>query len=355
MVDLQSDKYTYEFILADMLEQIPSYIDKREGSIIYNALAPAALKLAEAYFIMQSERDLYFLDTTEGEYLTKKCSEYGITRRLATHATRKGTFKDNTPSLVDVPIGARFRIEDTTYMVRERISEGVFQLQCEQPGVIGNNYTGTLLPLDNNSNVAAAILDEILIYGEDIESDDDLRMRTKDSIVNQSSDGNINQYLKWANDFDGIGIPKVFPLALGPNTVKVSITNSNNQVASTELIKSFQDYIDPGSTGLGNGKAPIGAKVTVTTGNVKTIDISGNISLNNGFSQVVGAEEAITNYLSGLTYRANKVSYIGLASVILGLESVSDVSNILINGAIEDISLLEEDIPTLGTLSLVVV
>ena len=36
---------TYEVILKRMLDRIPSTMDKREGSIIYDALAPAAIEL----------------------------------------------------------------------------------------------------------------------------------------------------------------------------------------------------------------------------------------------------------------------------------------------------------------------
>jgi len=229
MVDLLAPEYTYESILSDMLSRIPDNIDKREGSIIYDAMAPAALKLAEAYFIMFSERDLYFLDTTEGEYLDRKASEYGLERKQATYALREGTFTDKDSALVDVPLGERFRISDISFVVESKVSTGVFRLRCEQLGSIGNSYSGIMLPLGNDVPfVANAILGDILIHGEDVEDDEPLRARTKTTIANAETDGNIDQYIKWANDFDGIGRSKVFPLAFGPNTVKVSITNSKS-------------------------------------------------------------------------------------------------------------------------------
>ena len=36
------EKMTYEAILQDMLNRVTSDVDKREGSIIYDALAPCA-------------------------------------------------------------------------------------------------------------------------------------------------------------------------------------------------------------------------------------------------------------------------------------------------------------------------
>ena len=39
------EEVTYESILERMLEKVPDNMDKREGSIIYDALAPAAVEL----------------------------------------------------------------------------------------------------------------------------------------------------------------------------------------------------------------------------------------------------------------------------------------------------------------------
>ena len=46
------EEKTFEVILNEALEQVPNDVDKREGSIIYDALAPTALKLAEAYSLL---------------------------------------------------------------------------------------------------------------------------------------------------------------------------------------------------------------------------------------------------------------------------------------------------------------
>lgn len=349
---LNSSIYTYEAILQDMISTIPDEIDKREGSVIYNALAPAALKLAQAYMIMDNNFDLVFLDTAVGEYLDRRCEEHGITRRASTHSIRKGTFKNYSEELMDIPLNSRFRIEDMVYKAVEKISTGVYQLQCEKAGAIGNKYNGVLLPIDNIDGLAIATLSDILIYGEDTESDDELRLRTKISIINTESDGNVNQYLKWASTFEGVGRSKVFPLANGANTVKVSITDSKNQVASVELIRKFQEYLDPGSAGLGNGKAPIGAKVTVATGTKKVINVNGTVKLKTGYSQVEGATKAVEDYLSSISYAKDAVSYIRLASEILNLTSVADVKTLTINGGSIDVPLAGEDIPMVGTVTL---
>ncbi len=344
-VNLLGPQYTYEYILADMLSRVPDTIDKREGGIIYDAIAPCAYKLAEAY-----------LDTTEGEYLDRKGAEYGVARKQATYALREGTFTDSKGTLVDVPIGERFQISDITLVTETKTSQGVFTMRCEQVGSIGNAYNGIMLPLGNGiSYVANAILGRTLIHGEDTETDNKYRERIKTSVINTESDGNVAQYLKWASQFDGVGATKIFPLAFGPNTVKVSITDSSNHKASSELIKTFQEYLDPEKQGLGNGKAPIGAKVTVVTGNELNINIKGKVVLQTGHSVVTGAEEAIKKYFSSITYKESRISYISVASMLLAVEGIAEVRELIINGAAADITLGNEDIPILVSLNLEVV
>ena len=43
------EDYTFENLIKRMLARAPKEIDKREGSVIYDALAPAAAELAQMY------------------------------------------------------------------------------------------------------------------------------------------------------------------------------------------------------------------------------------------------------------------------------------------------------------------
>ena len=95
-----------------------------------------------------------------------------------------------------------------------------------------------------------------------------------------------------------------------------------------------------------------GAKVTVVTGTKVTINVSGTVKLNPGYSQVEGASGAIENYLSSIAYAKDTVSYIRLASEILNIPSVSDVSTLTINGGNVDLPLGNEDIPMIGSVTL---
>ena len=43
------ENISYEDILQRMLDRVPGTLDKREGSIIYDALAPAAMEFMAMY------------------------------------------------------------------------------------------------------------------------------------------------------------------------------------------------------------------------------------------------------------------------------------------------------------------
>lgn len=95
---------------------------------------------------------------------------------------------------MDVAIGSRFTCEDLYWTVIEKISDGVFQLQCETPGTIGNNNTGSLIPVDYIQDLATATLTDLLIPGADEESDEELRTRYFSSSNNNAFGGNIEDY-----------------------------------------------------------------------------------------------------------------------------------------------------------------
>ena len=196
---------TYENILNDMLSRVPNDVDKREGSIIYDALAPAAFKLAEMYFQLQHFVDLLFADTAVEDFLSRRTAELGIVRRPATKAIRKIA----TDGPVD--IGTRWGLEDTTYIITEKMSDTEYKAECEQPGSIGNIYSGPLDNIDNISGVTAELTD-ILIPGEDEEIDESLRQRYFESLVSQAYGGNIVDYEQKVTALPGVGGVKVEPV-----------------------------------------------------------------------------------------------------------------------------------------------
>ena len=345
---LMFENMTYDKILTDMLSQVTSDVDKREGSIIYDALAPCAYKLAETYYNLSNYADLFYLDSAVGEYLDKKVADYGKTRKSATFAIRK------VETTTAVNIGTRWGLSDTTYIITELLSTNVYSATCEQSGEIGNTYSGALENIDNVSGVTAALTD-IITSGAEEETDDELRARIKAYIINPSQDGNAAQYREWATSYEGIGTAKVFPLWNGGNTVKIAITNGQYLPAEEALIAEFQEYVDPDTAGLGNGVAPIGSKVTITGGTQKDTSVTANVTLADGYTEASGAADAISDYLASITYVKNSVSYMRIGSALLDCASIADINNLTINSGTVDIPLNGDEVPVLTRLTLTVV
>lgn len=71
---------TEEVIRQRMLDAIPDDLDKSEGSHIWDAIAPAAIELAQAYIALDRVITLGFAQTTYGQYLDMRGNEIGLPR-----------------------------------------------------------------------------------------------------------------------------------------------------------------------------------------------------------------------------------------------------------------------------------
>lgn len=351
------EEYTFEAILERMLDTVPDTMDKREGSIIYDALAPAAAELAQNYLWLQNAIDLVFVDTSVGEYLDRLCNQIGITRKPATGAIKQGNFYNEENNLMDVEIGSRFTCGDLYWSVITKISDGVYQVQCETTGVGGNNVTGDLIPVDYIDGLGTATLTELLIPGEDEEDDDTLRARYLAVSNDVAFAGNIEDYKEKTKALDGVGGVKVIPVWNGGGTVKLIIINSDYNVASRVLLEGVQNAICPNLTDEGTGLAPIGHKVTIVTPSETKINISTRITLSSGAVLETVRQrikDAIDNYLLGLRKAWEDSSSLivrisQIESTILNVDGVLDVSTTTINGQASNLEVTQEYLPVLGT------
>ena len=77
---MYSEENTFDNIMTRALERVSDDIDKREGSVIYDALSPMAAELAQAYIVIDGIIDLVFPDTSVGEYLDRLIEQIGLER-----------------------------------------------------------------------------------------------------------------------------------------------------------------------------------------------------------------------------------------------------------------------------------
>lgn len=344
---------TFENILKRALDRVPNSLDKRQGSIIYDSIAPAAAELAQTYIEMNyiyNKLDAENLEESELELFIRQRT--GIERKKATKAIRKGIFSKVDGSSFNIPIGARFTGEDLYYTVIEKIADGEFKLECEEFGEVGNDYAGTLIPVDYINGLGKAELADILIPGYNAESDLSLLTRYYERIRTPATSGNIYHYRNWAKEVEGVGDVRVIPLWAGDNTVKVVIIDDNKLPAGSGLVEKVQNYIDPGSKGLGEGQAPIGAFCTVSSAISKELNISFVVTrdINTSYDEMIESVKAnIQKYLSEeITFKQNIISYAKVGALILSSRGVLDYKDLLVNKGTSNIVLDIEEVPILG-------
>lgn len=336
-----AESYEYEPILREMLSRVPDTVDKREGSIIYDTLAPVALILAEQNFMLSYLFNLLFPDTAEGEWLDRCVSDFGLEREHATKALRQINVYGEEDALASVPIGSRFAVSGATFVIKEEISAGCYKAECEQEGTEGNRYSDEILPVDNMEGLARAeLVAEPLIPARDEETDNSLRERFYRSIRQTPFGGNIADYEEKALSIEGVGAVKVYHASeVQPGMVGLIIGNEQGGKATGELIAR----VETAFAQEGEGLAPIGHRVRVKTATDFTVDSAVELRMKTGTSlELVKpiVEQTIRDYINGIGFTDEIVFRAKLTANVLNChESILDVGAVTLNGAEENIVL----------------
>lgn len=353
------EEQTYEKILQRSLERVGADVDKREGSLIMNAIAPVSAEHANIYILLDGILNNGFADTASREYLVMRAGERGITPFPATKAVLKGKFN------MEIPIGSRFNLDELNYSAIEFISSEVegdvtyyyYQMQCETAGTEGNRYFGELSSIDYIATDLEGSLTELLIPAEDDEDVEALRARYFSSFNSNPFGGNKQDYKEKTDALDGVGGTVVIPVWDGGGTVKLIIIASDFGLASSVLVEAVQEAIDPDPQGTGVGIAPIGHIVTVVAADEFDANISCNVTLTEGTdanavkAQIRAALEEYFLEMRKVWENGNLIVRVSqIENRILGVDGVLDVFNTKINGSTNNIPLDSNQLPFLGTL-----
>lgn len=379
MIGDNLQQYTYEYLMELALSFVPDDRDKRQGSVIYDALAPFCQVLAAGAIQLRQFYTQTYAVTATGEDLDNRVAEQGITRFAATHAVRKITVADEDGNPVVLPLGARFSTVSSTSPVNYTITAqyvedgvavpGSYEATCEELGVVGNEYSGNLINITFVQGLASATMTSILVPARNQETDDELRERYFDTLNQKAFGGNIADYREKVMELDGVGAVQIYPVWNGGGTVKLSIVDPIYGPCSPEFIASVQNEIDPenaaGEQGSGLGIAPIGHKVTVVTPDEVTINVTANVVLGTNYTKgqvETPIKEALESYIQSLRqswadatdlneYSCN-VFVSRMSAAIVNVPGVSNVTGVTLNGQAQDIELTEngqiQQLPKLG-------
>ena len=163
------EEMTFENILSQMLENVQGDVDKREGSIIYDALAPVAMESAQMYADMDILLQECFADSASYYYLIKRAAERGIFVKEGIPAVVKVKC---IPSDVNIPEATEFSIGEMTYSITENLGDGFYSMTCSESGENGNNIKDDVIPIEYVDDLEDIEAVEVIVYGTEDEDEE---------------------------------------------------------------------------------------------------------------------------------------------------------------------------------------
>lgn len=366
----------YDYFLRKMLDAVPDNIDKREGSIIYDALAPAALVMGQQFLDMANVIKETYIKTASGEFLDYRAIEHGTSRYPATQTEAKAkVLNDKKEPLDNVQVGDKFAsIGDSPifYAVTKVNDDLTVELTAEVKGSSANSYIGQILPVTPNDLLSWAEITGITAPARDVESDDHLRARLLSSQSWIAYGGNVADYLDMTSKIDEVGAAQIYPTWNGGGTVKVVILNNNLMPASASLVQKVKNTLDPeDKQAEGYGLAPIDHAVTVTAPEELIVNVDISVKLDDtkvtryvkdsitkaveGYFQSLRKDWADINQKLGRGYQETIYRSKILSQVML-TEGVVNAKLPSLNGRDADIDLVftnsKSQLPVVGTVTI---
>jgi len=400
---------TYEALLASAMARVTAAVDKREGSMVMNGVAPSMAELAQLYIAADFVFQATYLLTAPREYLIKRASDRNMAPYPASAAVFRAVFN------IEVPVGTRFSCEDLNFIVTGRLTDDTdtdtrlsHEVTCETVGAVANSYAGTLIPVEYVSGLTLAELVELVVPGDEEEETETFRQRVLDSFQSQAFGGNQADYIEKVRAIAGVGAVKVhavwngdispselipgdevtawYEAAVGSleapvaawltaiytaaqsrkltvgGAVRLVIMASNNAVPSDTFLEEIQTAVDPvQNAGEGLGLAPIGHVVNVVGVEPETVDITLNLTYAAGWdwaavqSYVVAV---IDEYFAELAeswatadFLTVRISQIESRILSACSAMVTDIGGTQINGVEANLVLGADSIPVRGAVN----
>ena len=332
------ENMTFEYLMETMLSRIDDGLDKRQGSVIYDAVAPCCKALELIYIELDNVINQAFADTADRKYLIKRAKERGLEPREATYAAIKAETD------IYVNIGKRFNLGTVNYRIESFLGNDddkyIYRLKCETAGEEGNQ-TGILSPIENIAGLGYCIAVEVLSYGKNEEDTESFRERYFESLNTYAFGGNIADYKEKSMQIDGVGGVRVCTaneLNRG-GEVELIIQGADYSVPSNNLIDEVQNLFDP-SGGDGLGLAPIGHRVTVKGVKQEKVNISATVIYKAGYTAaniLNKAKALVQEYFDELNRKWANNNYITVQRarvwyILSSIEEIDEVPEVYING-----------------------
>lgn len=345
---------TSEEVIKRMKADLMNPPNRIEGSFASDNIQAVGKEVAKYYSYVNRLQEMHYAETAVGQYLDRKAEEVGVFRKEPTSARGYVTFKGKEGTRI--PAGYKLLAGERgfhtlTYGVIPASGSLTMEVEADDEGIGGNIKEGQIngrltgIPgLDSVSN------DKEFTGGTELEDDEHLRERTLLRMRYPGTSGNQYHYMHRATEVAGVGRVKVFPVRDGPGTVKVSILDENQRVATEDLIGKVKYHIQHEGDRMGEALAPIGALLTVSTASEVPLDIKGKVVLADGLSVTLTTiAEVLRDDLQGyidkeISYKGERLTVAKVIDILYGVDGVLDITELTVNGQNKSLSLKPEEV-----------
>ena len=338
-------------VLKELLDNMSDRYDKRPGHLVHDFMVPVSnqiSKLSEKITVVENKLDIRNLSGSELDMYVEQSSD--VKRHQASHAYAFikiiGNCSFAKDDIVETPSGVQFKfLADATIS-----SEATIKVQAVVAGAVGNVRAGTITQTPVTVSGLTSINNEAdAINGFDEEDDKHLIQRFLESEKEEVTSGNKAQLRSMTMGVQGVGNAKVFPLqnaegVTTDNSVLIIIVDSNLQPASTDLVNTVQDVINPLATnGHGEGLAPMGCFAYIKSASAKNLAITFNAVLSSGVTNSAAVSAVtieINEYLKEAYTQDSIISTAKIGAAILSTDGIEDYSNLQVqcmNSQVQDL------------------
>lgn len=321
------DTKSFEEFREEVLENISDRYSKIEGSYTSDIVAGVCRELEKLSENIASLESAIFVTADSGEYLIRRCADYGITRKLATAAVITVTVTADT----DTVLKSGAELTDSNGKVFFELTQAT-ELTASVPTEVTAVCTSTgKLSIPENSirfvsSVSGIVItNEAQISGTDDETDEALFRRLQFRLQNQPGCGTAADYKRWALEIPGVGYARV---KVGAGEISTFIADDDCGPVSSAQISAVMANFDE--------KRPLGAVVGVSSATVRSASIAATVQLFDGYSlQEVQAayEDMLHSFIGEIAFddRTDVLTIARLSHYLMSIDGVEDITAFTLN------------------------
>lgn len=335
--------------VEDMAEMI-SY-NTSKGSFARDIITSCAIEMVKEEDDYSEQLDKRLIDTATGTDLDVSCADKAITRKEAVKSTGKVKITGVNGSIIKKGYIVINSSTATEYeILEEKTIENIstiVNIQCTKAGVIGNCEIGQINKFGQEYTGLSRVENlENITNGKDTETDDELRTRALDYIRKPRISWNQYVFEDKAKEVEGVEHSHCIPRFNGAGTVKLVITQKDNETVSSELKEKVKNYIDL--------EIISDVDITVEGVEINKVDIVVKGSISSDFNDEA-AKTKLTEVLDNFFFEnlfKEKIYYFDIVEIIQHAGCITKIGDVTVAGTRNDIVLNENKLCKVKSITL---